>query len=209
MDEPQRLEERLEPFVVEHYKPCLLETIAPKSLDLLDAFRILCAHRHGAFGAQRINRLAEAILTRHSAMEAGDEWYQGRPVLVTRNDYDIELFNGDIGVVAPREQGSLEPRVVFAESNGVARSFAASRLPPVETVFAMTVHKSQGSQFDHVLVVLPDWRSPLLTRELLYTTVTRATKSVTIFAKKDVVRQAVRACIERSSGLRDELWGGA
>jgi exodeoxyribonuclease V alpha subunit len=127
-------------------------------------------------------------------------------VLVTQNDYQLSLFNGDVGIVFP-DTASGGLGACFAAADGSARVLAPSRLPPHETVFAMTVHKSQGSEFDDVAVVLPDERSPLLGRELLYTAVTRARRSVTLYADEAAVRAAVARRVERASGLGELLWG--
>ena len=125
-------------------------------------------------------------------------------MLVTENDYQLDLFNGDVGVVWQEERSW---RVVFGGADGKARWLMPARLPPHETVFAMSVHKSQGSEFDQVVIVLPDEGSPLLTRELLYTAVTRAKRRVVICGSPAAVRAAVIRPAERASGLREVLWG--
>src|SRR5690606_21690307 len=120
-----------------------------------------------------------------------------------RNDYQLKLFNGDVGTVV-RHDGKL--LAYFVAPDGKERMLSPARLPPHETVFAMTVHKSQGSEFDRVAVVLGDRSSPLLTRELLYTAVTRARVAVTLHATAAVVAEAIARRTERGSGLRDALW---
>ncbi|MDP2314842.1 MAG: ATP-binding domain-containing protein [Pseudomonadota bacterium] len=130
-------------------------------------------------------------------------WYRGRPVMVTHNDAGQRLYNGDVGLAWPAADGTL--LVHFPVSHGPPRTFSPTRLPAHETVYAMTVHKSQGSEFDRVLLVLPDEVSPVLTRELLYTGATRAKKEVVVLGSADVVRAAVEARVERSSGLEDGL----
>jgi len=128
-----------------------------------------------------------------------DEWYAGRPVMVTRNDYALRLMNGDVGLCLPQADGL---RVVFRDADGALRWVVPSRLEDVETVFAMTVHKSQGSEFRHVLLVLPDKPSPVLTRELLYTGITRAMRRLTLLAPaRGVVLHSVRERVRRSGGL--------
>ena len=131
----------------------------------------------------------------------GAQWYPGRPVLVTANDYDTGLFNGDIGVVVSRPEGI---RVAFARG-GPPTLYPPSRLSEVATVHAMTVHRGQGSQFRRVTVVLPPAESPLLTRELLYTAVTRATRLVQVFGSEAAIRRAVQRPANRASGLRLRL----
>jgi exodeoxyribonuclease V alpha subunit len=125
--------------------------------------------------------------------------------MVTRNDYGIRIFNGDNGIIFQGPDGILQ--ACFAGTEAATRSFVPARLPEHETAYALTVHKSQGSEFDEVLIVLPDKPSPLLTRELLYTAITRARSKVTLWAGEEVFKAAVARCIRRTSGLRDALKG--
>ena len=135
-------------------------------------------------------------------------WYRGRPVSITRNDYNLGLFNGDIGITLPDPGSSAgELYVYFGDDAGGVRRFPIHRLPEHETVYAMTVHKSQGSEFDHVVLILPDKDTPLLTRELIYTGLTRARHKVSIWGTESVLKAAISRRIERTSGLRDALWG--
>jgi exodeoxyribonuclease V alpha subunit len=176
----------------------------PRSrLELMSRFRILCAHRRGALGVETLNVLVEEHLERAGLLSADTPFYDGRPILVTRNDYQLELFNGDVGVMCKVGDSC---RAFFFGERGTLRSIHPGRLPPHETVFAMTVHKSQGSEFDRVAVLLPERSSPILTRELVYTAVSRARRSVDIHGSEQVLRQAVARRIERASGLRDALW---
>jgi exodeoxyribonuclease V alpha subunit len=196
------------------------------ALAALTGFRILCAHRHGPAGVQRWNRQVEAWLA-----ESLDDFhpdgpaYIGRPLMVTENDYELQLFNGDTGVVvaggapspdnagpagepiltgtAARDAAETDAQAIF---DGAAQGFAPSRLSAVETVYAMTVHKSQGSQFDVTAVVLPQPDSPLLTRELLYTAVTRARRRLILVGGEESVRAAVARPLQRATGLRQLLW---
>jgi len=128
-------------------------------------------------------------------------------VSFTQNDYSLQLFNGDVGIILqdPNRKNAL--RVYFKEESGTLRGIALPLLPAHETVFAMTVHKSQGSEFDRVLLILPDQDSPLLTRELLYTAITRAREKVEIWGRKDVFGREVKRQITRTSGLEETLWG--
>ncbi|MBI5277366.1 MAG: AAA family ATPase [Burkholderiales bacterium] len=157
-------------------------------------FRVLCATRSGPQGVEAINEALEPQRTR---------WYAGRPVMVTVNDYTLKLFNGDIGIALPDEQGDL--LVWFPDGTGGWRATAPARMPLHETAFAMTVHKSQGSEFDDVLVLLPRHASAVLTRELLYTAVTRARKHVTLVATEEALRGAIEHKVERASGLLARL----
>jgi exodeoxyribonuclease V alpha subunit len=168
-----------------------------------DRFRVLCAHRSGPVGAVALNRHIEALLhldTRHT-------WYPGRPVMITRNDYQLQLFNGDVGLTLPDPQADGRLRVYFPAAEGGMRRLPPFRLPEHETVYAMTVHKSQGSEFDDVLVILGDTPSPLLTRELLYTGITRARVHTAICSADSAFQAAVGRQMQRASGLREALWG--
>jgi len=167
------------------------------ALAALDAHRVLCGHRHGPFGASSWGTRIE-----HRVAGAGaDPWYAGRPVLVTANDHDAGLYNGDVGVVVHTADG---PRVAFARG-AQPMLVAPARLGHAQTVHAMTVHRAQGSQFAAVTVVVPPPDSPLLTRELLYTALTRARDSVQVIGSEAAVRAAVRRPVSRASGLRHRL----
>jgi exodeoxyribonuclease V alpha subunit len=128
--------------------------------------------------------------------------------MITRNDYGLKLYNGDIGITLPDPDASGEDHlyVYFQDAAGKIRRFLPHRLPPHETVYAMTVHKSQGSEFDTVILILPDKDYPLMTRELIYTGLTRARRRVSIWGTVPVLTTAVSRQIERSSGLREALW---
>jgi exodeoxyribonuclease V alpha subunit len=171
------------------------------ALAALAEHRVLCAHRRGPYGVVRWTTDIERWLPDPAA--GGAQWYPGRPVLVTANDYDTGLFNGDIGVVVSRPEGI---RVAFARG-GPPTLYPPSRLSEVATVHAMTVHRGQGSQFRRVTVVLPPAESPLLTRELLYTAVTRAREHVRVVGSAAAVRAAVERPVSRASGLRHRLAG--
>jgi exodeoxyribonuclease V alpha subunit len=173
-------------------------------------FRVLCAMREGARGVDRINELLGAraraaleSLVQQYEQDSPTQWYPGRPVLVTRNDYVLDLMNGDIGITLPDEGGDL--KVFFSDDAGGYRAVAPSRMPPHDTAYATTVHKAQGSEFEEVMLVLPDKSSPLVTRELLYTAVTRARARVTLCAGDDVIRAAIGSPTRRFSGLRARL----
>jgi exodeoxyribonuclease V alpha subunit len=178
---------------------------ARTALAALSRFRVLCALRHGPFGVEQINRLVEQILREARLLPpASGPWYPGRPVMVTRNDYNLKLFNGDVGIVLPeKESGAL--RVFFLGAGNELRPVPPLRLPEHETVFAMTVHKSQGSEFDEVLFLLPERDNRVLTRELVYTGITRASRRVGLWFNEPVLRAAVARRVERTSGLRDAL----
>ena len=130
-------------------------------------------------------------------------WYVGRPVLIARNDHGLGLRNGDIGITLPDTSGRL--RVAFEMPDRSIQTFLPSRLPEHETVFAMTIHKSQGSEFDHTVIVLPDQALPVLTRELVYTGITRARTQLDLFACQPILEQAVGRATIRDSGLAARL----
>lgn len=178
---------------------------APAALHALGAFRILCAHRRGPYGAAtwmtNVERwLAEAVPT----TDFDAPWYPGRPLLVTENDYSLKLYNGDTGVVITT--GPDRVAAAFERSGGTVE-FSPTRLGAVDTVYAMTVHKSQGSQFGTTAVLLPPVESPVLSREWLYTAVTRASERLVVVGTEAAVRGAVARPAARASGLRERLWG--
>lgn len=170
---------------------------ARAALDTLDEHRLLCAHRRGPFGIAHWNRQVERWLTDATGEPIWADWYAGRPVLVTANDYGRKLYNGDTGVAVVRGEGF---RVAIGD-----QEFAAGRLAEVDTMHAMTIHKSQGSQADEVTVLLPQQESRLLTRELFYTAVTRAKKRVRVVGTEASVRAAVGRRAARASGLARRL----
>ena len=165
---------------------------------VLDSFRILAATRKGLRGVDAINALVRSLLGLH-------EFYApGVPVMITRNDSRMELYNGDVGIVAADPEKPGVPRIHFPNKS---RSYLPVELPEHETVFAMTVHKSQGSGFRNVLLVLPDEPNPVLTRELVYTAVTRAEKRVELWGSETILADALRRKTVRLSGLADRLRG--
>jgi len=172
---------------------------------LLDGFAhwgVLCALREGPWGVRALNQFSCEALGLPL-----DEWAAGRPVMVTRNDDSLGVMNGDIGLCLPRQDGQQPPSlwVAFPDGTGV-RWIAPARLDTVETVFAMTVHKSQGSEFAQVLLVLPSQDTPVLTRELIYTGLTRARERLVLCAANEgLLRQACQRRVERSGGLADEV----
>jgi exodeoxyribonuclease V alpha subunit len=188
------------------YKRYLQTEVPAEALAKFGEFQILCALRNGPYGVGELNRLAEQSLSEAGLLKREGQWYRGRPVMITRNDYNLKLFNGDIGVVFPDAEADDEMRVFFAYADGAIRKFPPSRLPAHETVFAMTIHKSQGSEFGAVLLILPGDDAPILTRELIYTGLTRARDHVEIWSPESVLRTALSKRASRTSGLRDALW---
>jgi exodeoxyribonuclease V alpha subunit len=180
---------------------------APRALEALAAFRVLCAHRRGPHGVETwMDRIERWLAAEVEGFGAEGRWYVGRPLLVTENDYGLRLYNGDTGVVVATSDGRA---TAAFERRGEIVEFSPSRLAAVDTVYAMTIHKSQGSQFDTAAVLLPDPTSQILTRELLYTAVTRARKQLILAGTEEAIRAAISRPVSRASGLRWRLWGRA
>ena len=169
-----------------------------EALETLGQLQLLCASRVGQLGIAGWNRTVNKWI----GTATRKQWFVGRPVLITKNDHGNNLYNGDVGVVCSDKNG--EVRVVF-DGLVAPREFPTVRLPEVETVHALTIHKSQGSEYQHAIVVLPTGRSRLLTRELLYTGVSRAREQLTIVASESALRTAVNTVVIRASGLADRL----
>ena len=176
-------------------------------LDALDRYRGLCAHRSGRRGVIATNELIERSLMDAGILQGSDPFYDGRPIMITANDYRLDLYNGDIGIIVHGTDFKRPAAFFRGVAGAPLRQFAPASLPQHETAFAMTVHKSQGSEFDKVSLLLTDTVSPMLTRELLYTGITRAKLSVELFAPIAVINAAVRQRISRASGLAAALWG--
>ncbi|MHC5351929.1 exodeoxyribonuclease V subunit alpha [Metapseudomonas furukawaii] len=191
---------------------------AGRVLAAFDQFQLLCAVRKGPWGVEGLNERIAQALQRRGLLEQDHGWYEGRPVLVTRNDYSLGLMNGDIGIALRLPEPPEFPgatvrqvlRVVFPrnDGSGALRHILPSRLGAVETVFAMTVHKSQGSEFAHCALILPDNLNPVLTKELVYTGITRARRWFSLVeTRAGIFEQAVQRRVERRSGLREALEG--
>lgn len=160
-------------------------------------FRVLSAQREGGLGVEALNKELEKRLRWRLGGAVQDLWYPGRPVMIAQNDYALGLFNGDVGICLKTPKGLR----VFFETDQGFRDLSPARLPSHECALVMTVHKSQGSEFDQVLLVLPEQPSPLLTRSLLYTGLTRARRQVELWAWPERLAEAVATCTERASGL--------
>ncbi len=186
------------------YADYIQEPDIKKALEKLNNLRVLVAVREGENGLYTVNRQIERFLRQEQLLKPDREFYSNRPVMVTRNNYELNLFNGDVGILRPDAQGNL--RAWFTDSNGELRSILPAYLSDAETVFAMTIHKSQGSEFDKVMVILPEGTdNPLLTRELLYTAVTRAKKSVSIQATAETLLHTVSRSVKRISGITQRI----
>jgi len=180
------------------------------TLDAFGRFQLLSPLRKGPWGVEGLNRKVAQILFNANLISRQDGWYAGRPVMIARNNYTLGLMNGDIGIVLPfwdrNAPDHMTLRVVFLMADGSFKKVLPSRLNDVETVYAMTVHKSQGSEFDHAAMVLPESMTPVLTRELIYTAVTRARRHFTLVGPVlDLLSEAVQQRTHRASGLADRL----
>jgi exodeoxyribonuclease V alpha subunit len=199
-------EDRLHPacleWAAERYARYLRQRDVVGALRLFERCRVLAALRRGPFGVDEINRLIAARLENQGLIEGGDE-YRGKPVMVTVNDYEVGLFNGDIGLLWPDASQVL--RAYFLVADNALRSVSLRQLPQHDCAYALTVHKSQGSELDEVLLVLPFDRSPVLTRELIYTGVTRARQRVTIQGNRASFLAGCRSRVQRSSALAEKL----
>lgn len=176
-------------------------------LDLFSRCRLLCAIREGDFGVKGLNQRVERALAARKLIQVQEElWYHGRPVMVTRNDHSLGLYNGDIGICMLDESDS-QPRlkVFFELPDGSVKSVLPSRVPEHETAYAMTIHKSQGSEFEHTLMILPPEFTPILTRELIYTGITRAKKRLSLYVDERVMKRGIKVRTERASGLVERL----
>lgn len=207
--DPQRLPALIRGLLVPAFREGLRAPSPAAALRALQVLRVLCAVRAGPFGVARVNHLAEAALVAEGLLPpAAGEIYPGRPLMVLENDYELGLFNGDVGLLwCEPHQGA--PLRAYFETEGGVRPVLPARLPRHETLYATSVHKSQGSEFDRVVLLLPETDNPLLTRELLYTAVTRARSAVTLIGSRERIAQAVQRRVIRSSGLVERLWGTA
>ena len=175
-------------------------------IEQFNRFRILCALRGSETGVDAINRLTEQVLQNLSMLRIRAPWYIGRPIMITRNDYSLNLYNGDIGLTLPDADDQHRLKVFFPTATDDVRKIAPNRLSNVETCYAMTVHKSQGSEFNKVLLLLPQELSRVLNRELVYTAVTRARSAVEIWGREALLVAAINKRLQRASGLSDRLW---
>ncbi|MDB2384583.1 exodeoxyribonuclease V subunit alpha [Endozoicomonas sp.] len=188
----------------QHYLSLIKEKASDADiLKAFNRFQLLCALREGRFGVSGLNEAIRKSLVACDAIEDASLWYEGRPILITRNDHGLGLYNGDIGITLKTDDNRF--RVVFEMPDGTIKQLLPSRLPTHETVFAMTIHKSQGSEFEHTVMALPDSFNPVVTRELVYTGITRAKKHLNLFCEKALLLSAIKTPTQRVSGLRERL----
>lgn len=187
------------------YLQLISERAEPRDiLHCFGASQLLAVVREGPYGVSGLNEAVAKQLRQYRLIQGSDVWYAGRPVMITRNDYQLGLYNGDIGIAIADETGKL--RVWFEWPDGEVKGILPGRLPAHETVFAMTVHKSQGSEFENVLMILPAEDSALLTRELIYTGITRAKQRFTLIGREQSLVNGTERRTERASGLAWRLW---
>lgn len=192
----------LDHWIQRYFKPLLRLEDAAQAHQQLAAFRILAVTRQGQQGVESINAYVQDKLKQLAGISRQEKWYPGCPVMVTRNDYHLDLYNGDTGVLL-QHQGRL--RAAFKDGDGF-RYVSLSRLPALEVVYAMTIHKTQGSEFEHVGLVMPESDKLINSRELLYTAITRAKEQLSIYADEQVWKQAVQRSVNRYSGLTQRLF---
>jgi len=171
-------------------------------------YQVLCSNRHGKNGVADINHQTEQKLASQKQLILSGLWYLGRPVMVTQNNAALHLYNGDIGICMPDKTQEGKLMVFFLRPDGSVKKYLPTRVPHCETVFAMTIHKSQGSEFDHVSIVLPEASNQVLTKELLYTAITRAKNTVRLVTDATVFKQTVGQKVTRVTGLVDKFQNG-
>jgi len=192
------------------YSQAIKQTDPAAAFGNFNQLRVLCVLKRGPLGVSNVNELVEnKLVTENFSRHPLDQSvFAGLAISVTRNNYALNLYNGDIGLILPdKSLENKDLRIFFPDEDKGFRRLHPQRLTDWEPAFALTVHKAQGSEFDEVILILPDKDSPVLTRELIYTAITRARKRVEIWGTAEVLRQAIGKRIERSSGLRDALWG--
>lgn len=204
IDSMESLAGFLRPSVSEGYASYLKAAAVEDRFSHFGRFRVLCALREGPFGVMALNRLIEKTLAEKGFIRPEREHYHGRPVIITANDYGLRLFNGDIGIIL-RDDPDGDLKCFFPSPGQRVRKISVLRLPEHETAYAMTVHKSQGSEFDSVVLLLPPKDSPVLTRELVYTGITRARERIELWITPEIFAAAVQRRTERTSGLGDLL----
>lgn len=194
----QTIEELINDFVL---KAGLENHISEIKIENINAFKILCALRKGPFGVEEINKRAERSLKRGLGISINQQWYQGRPIMMIRSNNQLKVKNGEVGVCIQKDNGF---EVLFDRSDEL--KISASRMQDYELGFANTIHKSQGSEYDHIAILLSNEVNPILSRELFYTAVTRARKSIRVIGNEELITATVKKIISRNSGIRAKIW---
>lgn len=203
IEEQSDLETVLRQHIVDYFQDIIQGTSVNESLEAFNKFRILSPHRKGPRGVAFLNQYVEKILQEEALIPKYERWYHGRPVIINVNDYTLRLHNGDTGLCLLNDDGN--PKVYFRDEETI-RGIAPGRLPDHDTAFVLTVHKSQGSEFDELLFVLPHKPSKVLNRELIYTATTRARTKISVLGNRTILRKGVEKKLRRSSGLRPRIW---
>jgi exodeoxyribonuclease V alpha subunit len=195
---------RIKEYIIRMYSSYINEKDTRKAYNLFNSFRVLCALRRGPFGVETVNKWIENILKEKALINPYRQFYINRPVMITRNDYTTGLFNGDIGILRKAQDNNIY--IYFKNTEGCLKKFSPYKIKDVDTVYSMTVHKSQGSEFNNVMLILPDTPNPVVTRELIYTGITRTKSQIFIIAKKSVLLDCISKTIQRTSGIYKSLW---
>jgi exodeoxyribonuclease V alpha subunit len=182
-------------MILEHFQRYTAKSTPEKVISEFNSFRILSAHKRQFAGVDHINTTAYKSLSKNGLRDNTKQFFNGMPLIISENDYTLNLFNGDTGLIL-REEDTL--KAYFTTDSGI-KSFSTARLPEHSPVFAMTVHKSQGSEFEHVVFVLPDMESSIMTRELFYTAVTRARTKLTVISSESAVKRCIENKMVRST----------
>ncbi|MEE9424877.1 MAG: exodeoxyribonuclease V subunit alpha [Methylococcales bacterium] len=194
----------LDEFFIKHITDRFKAKLEPQQrLEANNQFQLLCAHRRGRWGVDGLNQYIEGFLRKQNFISGQGHYYNGKPIIISCNNYQLNLFNGDIGLLAESESGEL--KAYFSKPDTGIRTISPARLPAYQTAWALTVHQSQGSEFEHVLLVLPEEISPVLSRELVYTAITRARKSISIIGTRCILENAISTRIQRQSGIAARL----
>ena len=194
----------LQEQIIQGFQNMVCAPSVEQALEAMENFRFLCAVRRGAAGVDGINHLAEQVLRRAGLIGRDRDWYQGKPIIIRRNQYEMDLYNGDTGILWNDQDGLL--RAWFRRPDNSLYPVTPARLPDHDPAYAITIHKAQGSEFNQVLLLLPEKESRLLSRELLYTGITRARTRLTLCCSREILARAVRQRTQRHSGLADKLW---
>jgi len=202
---PDNLYPFVEKNIVEKYYPYIKSTEIEEAFEYFDSFHVICALRKGPYGVIAINGLIEKSLKEKGLIKIFGKWYRCKPIMITANDYNLKLFNGDTGIVFQDKENRGLLRIFFRSEDDGIRKIAPPRIADYETAYAITVHKSQGSEFKDIVIILSDRQTEILTRELIYTAITRAKRHVEIWGREDVFVEAVKKRIKRQSGIKEAL----
>jgi len=194
----------LQKQILHGFHEMLKVTLVEEAFSAMEKFRVLCAVRKGPAGVEGINTMAHQILCQADLVGNNTEWYRGKPIIICRNQYEMQLFNGNTGILWPDAEGQL--RAWFRRPDNRLYPVTPARLPNHDTAYGITIHKAQGSEFDKVLLLLPEEESRILSRELIYTGITRARSRLTLCCDPESLATAIKQRTRRHSGLREKLW---